>query len=367
MNAFPHNHEMFNDSGCLSQDALEHYLQHLLTDDERKLVDDHLSSCPLCSDAIEGLSEKSTSYSPGIASHSRHINMRLRRRFNYDPSRMQSSRKGPALRTLLIPAAASIIIMLGIIGYFHYFFPEGQELAIAENEIPPVQAEERTIVMENEEVPNTSQTDHPAVGGVMDKSSEEDEVVDKVSIGAGSAVQEIQPIEVQINDNDVPGEEVILAEVNEDITIAKSDVLDESQEVYADEEMVVAEEMEVPSATAKSRAMREEKKSSQEMVFAIVEQMPEFPGGMDSLQHFLLHNLIYPENIEHKTDTTVIAQFIINKRGKIKNIVIVRSAGQAFDDEVIRVIKLMPDWTSGMQRGKPVSVKYNLPIGFKSE
>ena len=95
--------------------------------------------------------------------------------------------------------------------------------------------------------------------------------------------------------------------------------------------------------------------------------MPEFPGGIDSLQHFLQQNLIYPENIEHKTDTTVIAQFIINKRGKIKNIVIVRSAGQAFDDEVIRVIKLMPDWTSGMQGGKPVSVKYNLPIGFKSE
>ena len=327
MNAFSHTHELFNDSGCLSQEALEGYLGHTLADDELKLVDEHLSSCPFCSDAIEGLSEKSASYSPGVASHSRHINMRLRRQFNYDPSRRQSSRRGPSLGNFLIPAAASIIILLGIIGYFHYFFPKAQELAIAENDLPVVQAEERTIAMEKEEVPVTSQTDHPAVGGVIDKSSEEDE----------------------------------------DITLAKSDVPDESHVVFADEEMVMAEEMEAPSAGAKSRAMREQKKSSQDMVFTIVEQMPEFPGGMDSLQVFLIRNLRYPGNEDDQAEAHVNAEFLVTKKGKIKNIIILRSGGKAFDDEVIRVIRLMPDWIPGKQRGKDVSVKYALPIRFKNE
>lgn len=367
MNAFSHKHELFNDSGCLSQEALVGYLGHTLAEDELKLVDEHLSSCPFCSDAIEGLSDKSASFSPGVASRSGQINMHLRRRFNYDPSRRQSSRRGPSLGNFLIPAAASIIILLGIIGYFHYFFPEAQELAIAENDVPVVQAEERTIALEKEEVPITSQTDHPAVGGVIDKSSEEDEKIDRVSVGAGSAAPEIPPTKVQIVDNDVPEEVLIPEEVNEDIALAKTDVPDESNAAFADEEMVVAEEMEAPTAGTKSIAMREQKKSSQDMVFTVAEQMPEFPGGMDSLQVFLIKNLKYPGNEDDQLDVHVYTEFLVTKKGKIKDISILRSGGKAFDDEVIRVINLMPDWVPGKQRGKYVAVKYVLPIHFKNE
>lgn len=365
MNTLSHKHELFSDSGCLSQEALERYLGHLLTDDELKIVDEHLSSCPLCSDAVEGLSEKSASYSPGIASHSRQINNRLRRRFNYDPSRRHSSRKGPALGNLLIPAAASIIILLGIIGYFHYFFPEAQDIALAETEILPVQGEERTIAMEKEEVPHTTQTDHPPVGGIPEKSEEDVAVIDKVSVGAGSAAPDIRSTEVQVIDHDVPVNEIIPVEVNDDVTLAKSDVLEENQEVYADEEMVVAEEMVAPSAGVKSKAMREQKKSSQEVVFTVVEQMPEFPGGEDSLNIFLMRNIRYPRNDSIYLQGTVYAQFTITKKGKIRNVTILRGIGEDYDQEVIRVLKMMPDWIPGKQRGEPVSVIINIPVHFK--
>lgn len=106
--------------------------------------------------------------------------------------------------------------------------------------------------------------------------------------------------------------------------------------------------------------------TGEEKVFIIVEDMPEYPGGNAALYKFISDNIKYPKEAKkNKIEGKVIVQFTVNKQGKVEDIKIVRGIGFGCDEEVIRVVKRMPDWKPGKQRGKPVSVRYNLPVAFK--
>jgi len=97
-----------------------------------------------------------------------------------------------------------------------------------------------------------------------------------------------------------------------------------------------------------------------------MEQMPEFPGGIDRLMSFLSQNIRYPvAMMENKIQGTVIVQFIVKKDGSLSDIKIIRSIHPSGDREAIRVILLMPKWKPGIQEDEPVSVRYTLPIKFK--
>ncbi|MCC5917228.1 MAG: energy transducer TonB [Cryomorphaceae bacterium] len=100
--------------------------------------------------------------------------------------------------------------------------------------------------------------------------------------------------------------------------------------------------------------------------YHIVDTMPEFKGGVDSLISFVQQNLKYPERErENKIEGTVVVNFIVDKTGKIQDPKILRSVSKNFDREVIRVVNLMPDWIPGQQNGKKVDVLFNLPILFQ--
>lgn len=104
-----------------------------------------------------------------------------------------------------------------------------------------------------------------------------------------------------------------------------------------------------------------------QVVFQIVETMPEFPGGQQALFKYLSENVKYPVIAqENGIQGRVICQFTVNKDGSIVDIIVVRSAGDAsLDKEAVRVIKSMPNWHPGKQRGKPVRVKYTVPVNFR--
>jgi protein TonB len=94
--------------------------------------------------------------------------------------------------------------------------------------------------------------------------------------------------------------------------------------------------------------------------------MPTFPGGDGELFKFLSNNVKYPVIAqENGIQGRVICQFTVNKDGSIVDVVVVRSVDPSLDKEAIRVIKSMPNWSPGKQRGKPVRVKYTLPVNFK--
>jgi len=104
----------------------------------------------------------------------------------------------------------------------------------------------------------------------------------------------------------------------------------------------------------------------EEKVFDMVEQMPTFPGGQAELLSFIGKNLKYPTIAqENGTQGRVICQFIVGKDGTVRDVQVVKSLDPYCDKEAIRVIRSMPRWIPGKQNGKPVTVKYTVPITFR--
>jgi len=103
-------------------------------------------------------------------------------------------------------------------------------------------------------------------------------------------------------------------------------------------------------------------------IFMVVEEMPEFPGGPEAMMKFIGKNVQYPDSAkELGIEGRVIAQFVIDTAGNLTDIKILRGIGYGCDEEVVRVLKAMPKWKPGKQRGKAVRVRYNLPVKFQLE
>ena len=110
----------------------------------------------------------------------------------------------------------------------------------------------------------------------------------------------------------------------------------------------------------------EEEEPEEAEIFMVVEEMPEFPGGMAECLKFLGKNIKYPTIAqENGVQGRVIVQFVVNQDGSIVDPVVVRSVDPYLDKEALRVIKTMPKWKPGKQRGKAVRVKYTVPVTFK--
>ncbi|MCC6541005.1 MAG: TonB family protein [Flavobacteriales bacterium] len=100
-------------------------------------------------------------------------------------------------------------------------------------------------------------------------------------------------------------------------------------------------------------------------VFTIVEEMPSFPGGEAELFKYLGRTVKYPPMAQDAGITGVVyLTFVVDEHGKVKDPKVLRGIGGGCDEEAIRVVKAMPAWEPGKQRGKPVRVQYNLPIRF---
>ena len=109
-----------------------------------------------------------------------------------------------------------------------------------------------------------------------------------------------------------------------------------------------------------------EKAETKDEVFMVVEQMPEFPGGIQELMSFLSKNIKYPASAMAKNvQGRVIVQFVVEKDGTPTEFKVIRSVDPDLDAEALRVMKEMPKWKPGMQRGQVVRVKYTLPVTFR--
>lgn len=103
-----------------------------------------------------------------------------------------------------------------------------------------------------------------------------------------------------------------------------------------------------------------------EKPFDVVEQMPEFPGGMPELMKFLQENVKYPEEaMKNGIQGRVLIQFIVEKDGSISEAKVIKKVNELLDAEALRVIGEMPKWTPGKQKGQEVRVKFVLPVTFR--
>lgn len=110
-------------------------------------------------------------------------------------------------------------------------------------------------------------------------------------------------------------------------------------------------------------------KQSDKKIYKVVEEMPKFKGGDAKLMEFLMMNMKYPESaIKAKQQGRAVVGFVVGKDGTVSDVYIERSTGyDVLDNEAMRVVKSMPAWEPGKQKGKPVDVKYFVPITFRQK
>ena len=100
-------------------------------------------------------------------------------------------------------------------------------------------------------------------------------------------------------------------------------------------------------------------------IFTVVEEQPGYPGGDEARIKFLQDNIKYPEEAkELGVQGKVFVTFVVEVDGSITDVRVLRGIGAGCDEEAVRVVKSMPRWVPGKQRGQPVRVQFNLPIKF---
>lgn len=188
--------------------------------------------------------------------------------------------------------------------------------------------------------------------------AEYDKKVD-TSVGAQEPVfvQELVPITVPKEPLPPPPPESTVTEV---ITIAPDDTPEADGKVEGTE-------MSNAGVEVKHIPIDEpEPEPTETEIFVFAEKMPEFKGGAAAMNAFLAKEMRYPPvPQENGIQGKVIVQFVVDKDGSITNIEVVRGVHPQLDKEAVRVIGLMPKWNPGMQREKPVRVKYTVPVFFK--
>lgn len=117
---------------------------------------------------------------------------------------------------------------------------------------------------------------------------------------------------------------------------------------------------------ANTSVMAQDKQAKDDKIYDTPETMPEYPGGMEAMASFLSENIVYPEKAQEKEISgRVMVQFVIEKDGSVTEVKVMRSVDPLLDAEATRVVKAMPKWKPGTVSGKPVRVRYMLPIVFK--
>ncbi len=143
------------------------------------------------------------------------------------------------------------------------------------------------------------------------------------------------------------------------LEIVQDDVEVEDIEINADVDQNEVIEEYVPVEV-------EEEDVQEQEIFQIVEEMPAYPGGDQKLMEYVAKNIKYPQ-IARETGIQgrVFVGFVVEPDGSVSNVKVLRGIGGGCDEEAMRVVKSMPKWKPGKQRGKAVRVSYMLPVNFK--
>ncbi|MEI6575766.1 MAG: energy transducer TonB [Bacteroidota bacterium] len=299
---------IFDTAGCLSRQGIMMLCEGKLEISQQESVQQHLAACEFCSIAVEGwklLLEKQDVASLESLTFSLHTSIDEKVR----TETKRRHRRKLWLRGSLIAAAASISLLVS----FYFILRNDNRLV------------------------------------------QEDLAMDK-TVGAGYTEMNRPPLapmeqasKVQFTAPQVVGDSVVESNSlnQEELAVTINNSTEENLSVEAKvEEKVIEEEDKSPP-------------------FTVVEEMPSYPGGEEVRLKFLQENIQYPQTAkESGIQGTVYVSFVIDTKGKISEVKVLRGIGGGCDQEAIRVIKLMPSWLAGKQAGKPVRVQFTMPIKF---
>jgi len=391
-----HINSLFTASGCLTADALEKMASGALSPTELKQAKAHIAGCGLCTDALDGLSiwKKQNEVSVYIdnaedsqvnirktkpvktfGNKVNHINERLHNRVRFHretDSVKQKKRIGPVPAWLAV--AASVVLFAGIYLILQQNRPVKENVAVNQAEydemvVPSsapdsmIKSEVPAVIAENKHQAGKRGIPSPKVVNgvvtfnnddvvVMDKEADDENIAGVSEAETATVPGYIAGISNQVADSDRVAEKTMIAEKSDNSVAQPTPAARTVKGV----------------ATSASKTTQLEEISEEAEVFTVVEQSPEFPGGADKLNRYLTDNLHYPDEAKmNSISGTVYVQFVIDKKGQISDAKVLRGIGSGCDEEALRVIKAMPRWKPGMQRGKPVRVAFNMPVKFSLE
>lgn len=178
-------------------------------------------------------------------------------------------------------------------------------------------------------------------------------------------IEEIEDIQITPPDEDTPPppppEQPVVVEqiqvVEDDVKVADveiasvDDAFDKLQNTFTPP---------APSQRGREEAVEDNQ------IFEFLEEMPEFPGGQGAMMKWLGDNVKYPAiAAENNIQGRVMVSFVVERDGSVSNVKILRGVDPSLDKEAIRLINAMPKWKPGMQTGKPVRARFNIPVTFK--
>lgn len=141
--------------------------------------------------------------------------------------------------------------------------------------------------------------------------------------------------------------------------VEDDEVIEEEQPEILDQDDIEETKIELPTV------IEEEEEVAEEQIFLVVEDTPEFPGGEAQIFKYLSDNIEYPTmERDNGIQGLVVVSFVVEKDGSITNVKVLKGVTPNINAEAERVVKKMPRWKPGRQRGKPVRVAINLPIRF---
>ena len=182
--------------------------------------------------------------------------------------------------------------------------------------------------------------------GIIELTSETDNITELVEIPITEQAPPLPPTTQTFDVREIPDEVILEEEIDVDLDV---EVL----------EGTVIQDVVFTANTEPAEEIVEE-------VFTIVETQPEFPGGLDAFYEFVSSQLKYPSVARRLgVEGKVFVQFVVDKTGDVTNIEVVRGIGAGCDEEAIRVMNLVPNFSPGKQRGRPVKVRMVVPIYFK--
>lgn len=375
---------IFSASGCLTEDALMLYTQHHLSAAQQLEIEEHLSHCDLCSDSLEGYTlwmEKHALKQPlkagyetlkvspaAFFSRTALIRKRIKQRVNFHKQvvAVKNQRKIQKPYTWLA-TAATVILFLAV-----FYIVRVQNIFDNQKLAETIQNKETTIPI------HSNQLDSSSANMVEIAQNQSRQGLKRILPAKAIDEKTTEKDNLQIINN---SEIVLHTEVTE---TKREETLAAPVTISADEQDISAMESKVKPAAAQSskRIDAEEDrvvyvegvttraKSTQmgksDVVFEVVEQQPQFPGGEQKMKEFLSTNLKYPALAkENGVSGTVVVTFVVQKNGKIVDIKILKGIGAGCDEEAVSAVQKMPNWTPGKLKGKKVNVSLNLPIEFR--
>jgi TonB family protein len=115
----------------------------------------------------------------------------------------------------------------------------------------------------------------------------------------------------------------------------------------------------------KKEVIQPKKLQSEEQIFFMVEEMPEYPGGEMALRQYIANNVDYPDDAQKGgIQGKVYVSFVVSKDGSVADAKIARGVNPSLDEEALRVVNSLPKWIPGKQKGEYVNVSYTVPINF---